>query len=99
MTDFAADQVVFTSRVRDAFGPIVELEDESGHASYYRVVQEFDVAGAAYCVLRLENASEEEEPEILKILTSDGNLELATIDDDDEWENVSELYDELTFPG
>lgn len=99
MTDFAADKAVFTSRVRDAFGPVVELEDETGGVSYYNVVQEFDAAGAAYAVLRLENASRDEEPEIFKIIVSgDGSLELVTIDDDDEWENVSELYDELTFP-
>ncbi|MFD1177027.1 DUF1292 domain-containing protein [Paenibacillus puldeungensis] len=99
MTDYSADKVVWTSRVRDAFGPVVELQDESGQISYYGVEKEFDVGGAAYAVLRPENGSKDDEPEIMKILTSeDGALELVTIDDDDEWENVSELYDELTFP-
>ena len=99
MTDYSADQVVWTSRVSDAFGPVVELRDDSGNVSYYNVEKEFDVAGAAYAVLRLENGRENDEPEIFKILTADdGALELVTIDDDDEWENVSELYDELTFP-
>ncbi|MNI64106.1 hypothetical protein D3C73_1195250 [compost metagenome] len=66
--------------------------------SYYSVEKEFDVAGSSYAVLRQEDGSSEE-PEIFKIVTtSDGTLELITIDDDDEWENVSELYDELTFP-
>ncbi|MEF2968931.1 DUF1292 domain-containing protein [Paenibacillus sp. M1] len=99
VTDYSADQVVWTSRVSDAFGPVVELRDDSGNVSYYNVEKEFDVAGAAYAVLRLENGRENDEPEIFKILTADdGALELVTIDDDDEWENVSELYDELTFP-
>lgn len=98
MTEYSASDVVVTSRVRDAFGPVVELEDESGSASYYQLVQEFDVAGAAYAVLRLESASAGDDPEIFKIITSGDELELTTIDDDDEWENISELYDELTFP-
>ncbi|CAM4402023.1 DUF1292 domain-containing protein [Paenibacillus phoenicis] len=98
MTEFTADQAVMTSRVRDTFGPVVELEDESGNVSYYQVVEEFDVAGAAYAVLLPEDASKDEEPEIFKIVTSGDKLELVTIDDDEEWENVSELYDELTFP-
>ncbi|MNN04853.1 hypothetical protein D3C81_1175920 [compost metagenome] len=98
MTEFSADQVVWTSRVTDHFGPVVELQDESGAVSYYSVEKEFDVAGSSYAVLRQEDGSSEE-PEIFKIVTtSDGTLELITIDDDDEWENVSELYDELTFP-
>ena len=35
MTDFSAEKVVWTSRVRDAYGTIVELQDEQGKASYY----------------------------------------------------------------
>lgn len=98
MTDFSANQVVMTTRVIDHFGPVVELQDEEGAVSYYSVEKEFDVAGSAYAILRQEDGSSEE-PEIFKIITtSDGTLELVTIDDDDEWENVSELYDELTFP-
>lgn len=98
MTQFTADQAVMTSRVRDTFGPVVELEDESGNVSYYQVVEEFDVAGAAYAVLLPEDASKDDEPEIFKIVMNGVELELVTIDDDEEWENVSELYDELTFP-
>ncbi|RCX22477.1 uncharacterized protein DUF1292 [Fontibacillus phaseoli] len=99
MTDYSADQVVWTSRVSDAFGPVVELQDDSGKVSYYNVEKEFDVVGASYAVLRPESGDGDEEHEIFKILTAaDGSLELVTIDDDEEWENVSELYDELTFP-
>ncbi|GAA0381744.1 DUF1292 domain-containing protein [Paenibacillus motobuensis] len=99
MTDFSAEKVVWTSRVRDAYGTIVELQDEQGKASYYTVENEFDVAGASYAALRPEQDSSVEEPELFKIVqSSDGELELVTIEDDDEWENVSELYGELTFP-
>ncbi|MNJ49029.1 DUF1292 domain-containing protein [Paenibacillus bouchesdurhonensis] len=98
MPEFSAADVVWTSRVLDAFGTVVELEDEQGHVSCYSIEKEFDVAGGSYAVLRAESAANPE-PEIFKIISGqDGALELVTIDDDDEWENVTELYDELTFP-
>lgn len=99
MTDFSADKAVWASRVRDAYGAIVELQDEQGKVSYYTVENEFDVAGASYAALRPERGSSEDEPELFRIIQADdGSLELVTIEDDEEWENVSELYGELTFP-
>ena len=102
MTTFNAADVVFTKRIRDAFGPVVELQDDQGETIYYQVAQEFDVAGGSYAVLVPDepnkNKEQDEEQEIFKIVTAeDGTLSLETIDDDDEWEDVSELYDELTF--
>ncbi|WP_019639889.1 DUF1292 domain-containing protein [Paenibacillus fonticola] len=99
MTEYSAATVVWTSRVQDAFGSVVELEDEQGRVANYTVEKEFDVAGSSYAVLRTENGGADAEPEIFKIMIDrEGALELVTIDDDEEWENVSELYDELTFP-
>lgn len=99
MTNYSADRVVWTTRVQDAFGPVVELQDEDGGVIYYAVEKEFDIDGSSYVVLKPENSSDELETEIFKLLvTPDGSLELLTIDDDEEWEDISELYDELTFP-
>ena len=99
MTEFSADQVVWSTRVQDAFGPLVELEDEEGKVFYYNVEKEFQIAESTYVVLRREDGGADDEPEILKLVAAaDSSLELVTIDDDEEWENVSELYDELTFP-
>ncbi|WP_203232159.1 DUF1292 domain-containing protein [Paenibacillus pinistramenti] len=99
MPGFNKEEVVWTSRIRDAFGPVVELQDENGETTYYQVEKEFDVSGGSYAVLRPDVPGRtEEEPEILKVVTgADGELSLETIDDDDEWEDISELYDELTF--
>ncbi|WP_379136165.1 DUF1292 domain-containing protein [Paenibacillus sp. sgz500958] len=95
MTDFSADQAVWTSRLKEAYGEAVELEDESGKASIYNIVAEFEVSGRAYAVLQGPGVGE---PEILRIVVSPSGLpELETIVDDEEWEDVSELFDELTF--
>ncbi|ANS75432.1 hypothetical protein AWM70_13100 [Paenibacillus yonginensis] len=99
MTAYNRENVVWTSRIQEAFGPVVELQDEQGKSTYYQVEKEFEVAGHSYVVLRPDGSSKSDEPEILKVVAgADGELSLETIDDDDEWEEVSELYDELTFP-
>ena len=33
------------------------------------------------------------------VVSPDGLPELESIVDDEEWEDISELYDEMTFPG
>lgn len=98
MTDFSAEQVVWTHVLKEAFGDSVELQDEKGTTMVYDIAAEFEVNGQGYAIL-VQPDRQNEEYEVLRIVTAeDGSLELATIDDDEEWENVSELYDELTFP-
>jgi len=98
MTEISSSQVEWSNRLKEAFGPTVELEDEDGTTSVYDLTAEFVVGDQSYAVLlRVDDNSDEYD--ILKIITSaEGNLELVTIDDDEEWENIAELYDELTFP-
>ncbi|AIQ67817.1 DUF1292 domain-containing protein [Paenibacillus graminis] len=96
MTDFSADQVVWTSKLKEAYGETVELEDEQGKSSVYDIIAEFEVGSRAYAVLA--DSGKGAEQEILRIVVSpDGLPELESIVDDEEWEDVSELYDELTF--
>ncbi|MHA6531419.1 DUF1292 domain-containing protein [Paenibacillus sp. BAC0078] len=98
MTDFSAEHVVWTSKLKEVYGETVELEDEQGKSSVYDIVAEFEVGDRAYAVLA--GSAKGAEQEILRITVSpDGLPELETIGDDEEWEDVSELYDELTFPG
>lgn len=98
MNDFSADQAVWTSKLKEAFGPTVELEDENGATSVYDLTAEFEINGQSYAVLQ-KPEDQSGEFDILKVVSSpEGTLGLVTIDDDDEWENISELYDEMTFP-
>ncbi|MNI64491.1 hypothetical protein D3C73_1199380 [compost metagenome] len=97
MTDFSAEHAVWTSRLKEVYGETVELEDEQGKSSVYDIVAEFEVGDRAYAVLT--GSGRNAEQEILRIVTSpDGVPELESIVDDEEWEDISELYDELTFP-
>jgi len=98
MSEFSADQAVWTSVLKEAFGPTVELQDEDGSTEVYDLAAEFEVGGQTYAVLQSPE-DRSGEYNILKVVKSpDGDMELATIDDDDEWENITELYDEMTFP-
>ncbi|GGG12568.1 hypothetical protein GCM10010912_66250 [Paenibacillus albidus] len=98
MADRSADQVVWTSKLKDAYGETVELEDEQGKSSVYNIIAEFEVGDHGYAVLGASGKGAEHE--ILRIVVSpDGIPELESIMDDEEWEDISELYDELTFPG
>ncbi|CAH1059410.1 DUF1292 domain-containing protein [Paenibacillus pseudetheri] len=97
MTDVSADQAVWTSRLKEAYGETVELEDEQGKSSIYDIIAEFEVGGIGYAVLK--GTDKDVEYEILRIVVSPNGLpELENIVDDEEWEDISELYDEMTFP-
>lgn len=97
MTDVSADQAVWTSRLKEAYGETVELEDEQGKSSIYDIIAEFEVGGRGYAVL--QGAGKDVDYEILRIVVSPNGLpELENIVDDEEWEDISELYDEMTFP-
>jgi len=98
MSYFSVENIVWTQALKEAFGESVELEDDKGHLEVYDIAAEFEVDGQGYAIL-VQPDRTDEEYEVLRIVkNADGGLELATIDDDEEWENVSELYDELTFP-
>ncbi|CAJ1313982.1 DUF1292 domain-containing protein [Paenibacillus sp. PK4536] len=99
MTDLSASNVKFTSRLLEAYGLLIELTDEQNEVTVYRIVSEFQIDTGTYAVLQKDTVIPEDNVEILKIIDdADGQPELVTIDDDDEWEDVAELYDELTLP-
>lgn len=88
-----------TNQLREAYGDDIILYDDREQSVVYKLLAEFQLGNQAYAVLQHERAKPDDEPELFRVTSGeDGELELETIDDDDEWENVSELYDEMTFP-
>lgn len=87
---------VLTNRLRDKYGDEVSLTDHE--VTLHRIVQEFRVGGHEYVVLKSEQAADPEEYLLFRVtVNQDGEMELETIEDDEEWEAVAELYDEMTF--
>ncbi len=97
MSGYRPEDVKRLSLVKDAFGETVELEDEAGRGQVFQVLDEFSVGGSAYAIVQDERLQKDEEFEVFRILqNADGSLELETVDDDEEWEAIAELYDEMT---
>jgi uncharacterized protein YrzB (UPF0473 family) len=84
--------------LQNAFGTEIELEDSDSKAITYRILAEFSVGEKSYAVLQGVQTSKNDEIVLFYINENElGELELETIMDDDEWEAVAELYDELTI--
>ncbi|GAB2672360.1 DUF1292 domain-containing protein [Paenibacillus thermoaerophilus] len=84
-------------KIRDRYGNEVELVDEQDEGVPYRVLAEFRYEGREYAVLQSEAMRKDGEVAVYRIRSEGGEPELEQIDDDDEWETVSELADEMTF--
>ncbi|MFC0212526.1 DUF1292 domain-containing protein [Paenibacillus chartarius] len=84
--------------LRKAFGDDIILFDEQNESAAYRILTEFRHDGKEYAVLQSDALREEDEVALFRVVPGDGEPELENIEDDDEWETVSELYDEMTFP-
>ncbi|TBL81859.1 DUF1292 domain-containing protein [Paenibacillus thalictri] len=88
-----------TNQLRSQYGDDIILYDEQDESTVYRILAEFKLGEQGYAVIQSDELKKEEEVAIFKVsVKQDGELELETIEDDDEWETVSELYDEMTFP-
>lgn len=97
MSGLRRENAEYTRRLREAYGDELVLSADGGEEeAVHRIVMEFDVAGRSYAVLRPDQAADGEDPLVFLVTKQgEGEYELETIDDDDEWEDVSELVDEL----
>ena len=100
---YTKDDIVPANRLRVAYGDEVILtENGSDDGDVHKILLEFDLGDRSYVVLQPEESdSEDGDPAVYRVLPlPNGEFEIAVIEDDEEWENVSELVDELTvvFP-
>ncbi|WP_199617318.1 DUF1292 domain-containing protein [Paenibacillus alkalitolerans] len=100
MSGYRLQDVIRTNRLRESYGEEIALtEDGKDTAAVYRLVLEFDVGGRSYAVLQPGDERSEDAGEYLLFRINGsgaGQYEIETIDDDEEWEDVSELVDEMT---
>lgn len=85
------------NRLKEAFGDHVELIAEDGSAKVYRIKAEFELGSVVYAALQSEDMEADDEVEFLRVRQEGGEPQLETIEDDEEWEAVSEAYDDLQF--
>lgn len=84
--------------LRNAYGDDIILVDEQDESVAFRILAEFAFENRKYAVLQSEELKKDDEVAIFRIEQTETGYELETIEDDDEWETVSELYDEMMFP-
>lgn len=85
------------NKLKEVFGDHVELIAEDGSADVYRIKAEFELGGTVYAALQSDEMKAEDEVEFLRVRQGDGEPQLETIEDDEEWEAASEAYDDLLF--
>ncbi len=73
---------------------IIELEDEEGNVTRFEFVDRAEYNGTVYYALIPEDAEDEGAAEfvVLKEQEIDGDIMLATVDDDDEYNEVGEMF-------
>lgn len=92
------DKAKVVELLRNIHGEQVILFDERGREAQYHLVKEIEFGNHVYAVLSKTARGDEDDLQFLRVTGSmDGSYELETIDDDDEWESVSEAYDELFY--
>jgi uncharacterized protein YrzB (UPF0473 family) len=97
MTSYTLADVKPLTLLKEAFGDEVTLEDQGNDSEPYRIAAEFELDGRMYAVLQSESMKREDELALFRIISDEqGELQLETVEDDDEWETVLELYDEMT---
>ncbi|TFE31603.1 DUF1292 domain-containing protein [Cohnella luojiensis] len=86
------------SDLRQQYGDSVELVTDDGSSLTFRILAELTVQGSQYAILQSESMKQEDEIEVFKIVADDnGEAQLETVTDAEEWELVEEAYDDSQF--
>lgn len=97
MSQYSLEEVVPITLLAEAFGGEVLLSGKGSDSGPFRVLAEFEAGGKAYAVLQSESMRQTDEVELFHIGQDEqGELQLTTVENDDEWEDILELYDEMT---
>jgi uncharacterized protein YrzB (UPF0473 family) len=84
--------------LRDAYGETLILTEDGPDSEPYRILAEFTYEGRPYAVLQSKKMEKEEHDVAIFRLSRVGDLiDLETIEEDEEWEQISEVYDDMWF--
>ncbi len=87
-----------SGRLTEQYGLHVMLTDDDGHEVEHRIMVEWLVGSKVYAVLSPDGQQDADEwLFVYAIEQSDGEWQLESIDDEDEWEQVAEWVDEWLF--
>ncbi len=78
-------------------GDILPLTDEEGVSQEFEVIGITEDSGCQYLALIDTSIEEPEEYIILKVAEDNGETILVTVDDDDEFDKISDVFDDMFF--
>ncbi len=76
---------------------VVTLTDESGEELDFVVLGEAEIEGSVYMALEPVENPEGEYVILKKVASEDGAIDLVSIDDDEEFERVSDFFEDELF--
>ncbi len=77
---------------------IFTLTDDDGNENQFEMIGSREIDGSTYLALVPIENNEEDEYVILKVeIADDGSDTLVTIDDDDEFDRVADIFDDELF--
>lgn len=84
--------------LRDHYGESLILMEGGPDSEPYRILAEFSYENQKYAVLQSKSMEKEEhDVAIFRLVPNGDEIDLETIEDDEEWERVSELFDDMWF--
>ncbi|MCR8655772.1 DUF1292 domain-containing protein [Paenibacillus endoradicis] len=88
---------IIQDTLKEHFGQEIELVTDDGSVEAFFITQEFVWGDITYVVLQTETMKAEDEVEFLRVYKQNDEVELESIVDEEEWEAISEAYDDLQF--
>ncbi|MFC5703772.1 DUF1292 domain-containing protein [Cohnella faecalis] len=86
------------SSLKQQYGDSVELTANGGKPQAYRILAEIAAGDREYAILQSEAMAKDGDIEVFRIVRgADGEADLETVEDDEEWERAAEAYDDLQF--
>jgi uncharacterized protein YrzB (UPF0473 family) len=84
--------------LKEKFGNFVELNGHGGSAQAYRILAELAIDGHRYAILQSEAMRKDGDIEVFRVAEDGlGDLQLETVEEDEEWERAAEAFDDLQF--
>ena len=80
---------------------VYTLEDEDGNESEFTLIKRLDVEGSSYVAFEYFNEEDYEGTEdedsfvILKVVSEDGEEVFVTIEDDEEFDKVADIFEDM----
>lgn len=91
------DKIKETDMVKEKMGSEITLYDDKDNEFVFQLIMELIYENNHYAYFQSPD-SEDGDIEVLKVVKDqNGEIDLEFIEDDDEWENASELFDEWTY--